>query len=103
MGPSGSGKSTLANLVARFWDVDSGQVLIGGVDVREMGQDELMGNLSLVFQDSHLFRESIADNIRRGRPGATDDEVVEAAKAAQADAFIRRLPYGYATVMWSTT
>lgn len=103
VGPSGSGKSTLANLVARFWDVDSGQVLIGGVDVREMGQDELMGNLSLVFQDSHLFRESIADNIRRGRPGATDDEVVEAAKAAQADAFIRRLPYGYATVMWSTT
>lgn len=101
VGPSGSGKSTLANLVARFWDVDSGQVLIGGVDVREMGQDELMGNLSLVFQDSHLFRKSIADNIRRGRPGATDDEVVEAAKAAQADAFIRRLPCGYATVIGS--
>lgn len=69
VGPSGSGKSTLANLVARFWDVDSGQVLVGGVDVREMSQDELMGSLSLVFQDSHLFRESIADNIRRGRPG----------------------------------
>lgn len=101
VGPSGSGKSTLANLVARFWDVDSGQVLVGGVDVREMSQDELMGSLSLVFQDSHLFRESIADNIRRGRPGATDDEVVEAAKAAQADAFIRRLPYGYATVIGS--
>ena len=100
VGPSGSGKSTLANLVARFWDVDSGQVLVGGVDVREMSQDELMGNLSLVFQDSHLFRESIADNIRRGRPGATDDEVVEAAKAAQADAFIR-LPHGYATVVGS--
>ena len=101
VGPSGSGKSTLANLVARFWDVDSGQVLVGGVDVREMSQDELMGSLSLVFQDSHLFRESIADNIRRGRPGATDDEVVEAAKAAQADAFIRRLPCGYATVIGS--
>ncbi len=101
VGPSGSGKSTLANLVARFWDVDSGQVLVGGVDVREMSQNELMGSLSLVFQDSHLFRESIADNIRRGRPGATDDEVVEAAKAAQADAFIRRLPYGYATVIGS--
>ena len=71
VGPSGSGKSTLANLVARFWDVDSGQVLVGGVDVREMGQDELMGSLSLVFQDSHLFRESVAENIRRagrGRP-----------------------------------
>lgn len=101
VGPSGSGKSTLANLVARFWDVDSGQVLVGGVDVREMSQDELMGNLSLVFQDSHLFRESIADNIRRGRPGATDDEVVEAAKAAQADAFISGLPHGYATVVGS--
>lgn len=101
VGPSGSGKSTLANLVARFWDVDSGQVLVGGVDVREMSQDELMGNLSLVFQDSHLFRESIADNIRRGRPGATDDEVVEAAKAAQADAFISGLPHGYATVVSS--
>lgn len=101
VGPSGSGKSTLANLVARFWDVDSGQVLVGGVDVREMSQDELMGNLSLVFQDSHLFRESIADNIRRGRPGATDDEVVEAAKAAQADAFISGLHHGYATVVGS--
>lgn len=101
VGPSGSGKSTLANLVARFWDVNSGQVLVGGVDVREMSQDELMGNLSLVFQDSHLFRESIADNIRRGRPGATDDEVVEAAKAAQADAFISGLPHGYATVVGS--
>lgn len=101
VGPSGSGKSTLANLVARFWDVDSGQVLVGGVDVREMSQDELTGNLSLVFQDSHLFRESIADNIRRGRPGATDDEVVEAAKAAQADAFISGLPHGYATVVGS--
>lgn len=101
VGPSGSGKSTLANLVARFWDVDSGQVLVGGVDVREMSQDELMGNLSLVFQDSHLFRESIADNIRRGRPGATDDEVVEAAKAAQADAFISGLPHDYATVVGS--
>ena len=101
VGPSGSGKSTLANLVARFWDVDSGQVLVGGVNVREMGQDELMGSLSLVFQDSHLFRESIADNIRRGRPGATDDEVVEAAKAAQADAFISSLPHGYATVIGS--
>lgn len=101
VGPSGFGKSTLANLVARFWDVDSGQVLVGGVDVREMSQDELMGNLSLVFQDSHLFRESIADNIRRGRPGATDDEVVEAAKAAQADAFISGLPHGYATVVGS--
>lgn len=101
VGPSGSGKSTLANLVARFWDVDSGQVLVGGVNVREMGQDELMGSLSLVFQDSHLFRESIADNIRRGKPGATDDEVVEAAKAAQADAFINSLPHGYATVIGS--
>ncbi len=99
VGPSGSGKSTLANLVARFWDVDEGRVLVGGTDVREMDPDDLMGRLSLVFQDPHLFRESIAENIRRGKPGATDEEVEAAARAAQADSFIRELPQGYGTVV----
>lgn len=99
VGPSGSGKSTIANLVARFWDVDRGCVRVGGADVRSMDPDELMGQLSLVFQDFHLFRESIADNIRRGRDGATDAEVVAAAKAAQAHDFIEQLPDGYDTVV----
>lgn len=99
VGPSGSGKSTIANLVARFWDVDCGCVRVGGADVRSMDPDELMGQLSLVFQDFHLFRESIADNIRRGRDGATDAEVVAAAKAARAHDFIEQLPDGYDTVL----
>lgn len=99
VGPSGSGKSTLANLLARFWDVDRGCIRIGGADVRSMGSDELMEQLSLVFQDFHLFRESIADNIRRGRDGATDADVIAAAKAAQAHDFIERLPSGYDTVV----
>lgn len=98
VGPSGAGKSTVASLVARFWDVSSGAVRIGGVDVRDMEPDALMGCVSLVFQDVHLFRTSMLENIRMARPGATREEVVEAARAAQADAFIRALPQGYDTV-----
>lgn len=98
VGPSGAGKSTVASLVARFWDVSSGAVRIGGVDVRDMDPDALMGCVSLVFQDVHLFRTSMLENIRMARPGATREEVVEAARAAQADAFIRALPQGYDTV-----
>lgn len=98
VGPSGAGKSTVASLVARFWDVSAGAVRIGGVDVRDIDPDELMGCVSLVFQDVHLFRASMLENIRMARPGATREEVVEAARAAQADAFIRALPQGYDTV-----
>ena len=98
VGPSGAGKSTVASLVARFWDVSSGAVRIGGVDVRDMEPDALMGCVSLVFQDVHLFRTSMLENIRMARPTATREEVVEAARAAQADAFIRALPQGYDTV-----
>ena len=101
VGPSGAGKSTVASLVARFWDVSAGAVRIGGVDVRDIDPDELMGCVSLVFQDVHLFRASMLENIRMARPDATREEVVEAARAAQADAFIRALPQGYDTVYGS--
>lgn len=101
VGPSGAGKSTVASLVARFWDVSAGAVRIGGVDVRDIDPDVLMGCVSLVFQDVHLFRASMLENIRMARPGATREEVVAAARAAQADAFIRALPQGYDTVYGS--
>lgn len=101
VGPSGAGKSTVASLVARFWDVGAGAVRIGGVDVRDIDPDVLMGCVSLVFQGVHLFRASMLENIRMARPGATREEVVAAARAAQADAFIRALPQGYDTVYGS--
>lgn len=98
VGPSGAGKSTVASLVARFWDVQEGSVRIGGVDVRNMTSDTLMAQLGLVFQDVRLFKVSMLDNIRMARPSATREEVVEAARAAQADGFISALPQGYDTV-----
>ena len=101
VGPSGAGKSTVASLIARFWDVDAGAVRIGGVDVRAMSPDDLMGCMSLVFQSVHLFRTSLFENIRMARPNATREEVIEAARAAQADGFIRALPQGYDTVYGS--
>lgn len=101
VGPSGAGKSTVASLVARFWDVSSGAVRIGGVDVRDIDPGVLMGCVSLVFQDVHLFRTSMLENIRMARPSATREEVIAAARAAQADAFIRALPQGYDTVYGS--
>lgn len=101
VGPSGAGKSTVASLIARFWDVEAGSVRIGGVDVRDMPADELMANVSLVFQDVTLFRASVLDNIRMARPDATREECIAAAQAAQADAFIRALPQGYDTVYGS--
>ena len=101
VGPSGAGKSTVASLVARFWDVSSGAVRIGGIDVRDIDPDVLMGCVSLVFQDVHLFRTSMLENIRMARPSATREEVIAAARAAQADAFIRALPQGYDTVYGS--
>ena len=99
VGPSGSGKTTLTRLVARFWDVSEGSVSIGGVDVRDMRPDELMQQISLVFQDVYLFHDTVAENIRMGRPAATDAEVEAVAKAAGCDAFIRSLEHGYDTVV----
>lgn len=97
VGPSGAGKTTVARLIPRFWDVDGGRVRVGGVDVRELGSDALMAQVAFVFQDTFLFADSIANNIRLGRPEATLEEVVAAARAAQADDFILQLPRGYET------
>ena len=97
VGPSGAGKTTVARLIPRFWDVNAGRVLVGGVDVRDMSADTLMRHVAFVFQDTFLFASSIADNIRLGLPEATMDEVVAAATAAQAHEFISALPRGYDT------
>jgi len=97
VGPSGAGKTTVARLIARFWDVSSGRITIGGVDVRDLPLDTLMGQVSTVFQDTFLFAGSIAENIRLGLPEATQADIEHAARAAQAHDFIMALPQGYAT------
>lgn len=97
VGPSGSGKSTVANLIPRFWDVQQGEIRIGGVDIREIATERLMDTVSFVFQDTFLFYDTLRENIRTGRPDATHEEVVAAAKAAQCHDFIERLPDGYET------
>lgn len=99
VGPSGGGKSTIANLISRFWDVSDGKITIGGVDVRDIAQDELMRQVSFVFQDIFLFKQSILDNIRMGNENATEEQVIAAAKAAQCHDFISKLPDGYHTVV----
>jgi ATP-binding cassette subfamily B protein len=99
LGATGSGKSTLVNLVPRFYDVTSGRVLIDGVDVRQMTQDALLRQIGVVPQDSILFTGSVRDNIRYGSPDASEDEVVAAAKAAQAHEFIQAMPQGYDTLV----
>lgn len=99
IGPSGSGKTTLCNLVARFWDVDSGSVKIGGKDVREYTLESLMEQISMVFQNVYLFADTIENNIKFGRPDATHEEVVAAARKACCDDFIEALPDGYDTVI----
>ncbi|MFV0600616.1 MAG: ABC transporter ATP-binding protein [Brachymonas sp.] len=97
VGPSGAGKTTVARLIPRFWDVTAGCILVGGVDVRQMLPQTLMHQVAFVFQDTFLFSDSIADNIRLGLPDASMDEVMAAAKAAQAHEFIMALPKGYDT------
>ncbi len=97
VGPSGSGKTTITRLVARFFDVDTGSVRIGGVDVRELTTEALMSQISLVFQDVYLFDTTIEDNVRVGRPNAGDDEVRAAARLARVDEIVDRLPDGWAT------
>ena len=97
VGPSGAGKSTVASLVARFWDPRSGRVTLGGVDLREIGLAQLMDMVAFVFQDSFLFSDTIAANIRFGNPTASDAEVEAAARAARAHDFIMAFPDGYAT------
>ncbi|SEG44022.1 ATP-binding cassette, subfamily B [Oceanospirillum linum] len=97
VGPSGAGKTTVARLIPRFWDVTGGSIRIGGVDVREMLPETLMQQVAFVFQDTFLFADTLANNIRLGLPEATLDEVMDAAKAAQAHDFIMALPQGYDT------
>jgi ATP-binding cassette subfamily B protein len=97
-GPSGGGKSTIAHLIPRFYDVHKGAVKIGGVDIRDMKISDLMDRVSFVFQDTWIFKQSILENIRMGKPTATDDGVIAAAKTAQCHDFIEALPQGYQTV-----
>lgn len=99
VGPSGSGKTTFCNLVARFWDVDSGSVRIGGTDVRDYTLESLMSQISMVFQDVYLFADTIENNIKFGFPEATHQQVVRAAQMACCDDFIAALPDGYDTVI----
>ena len=99
IGPSGGGKSTACKLAARFWDVTGGKVSLGGTDVSTVDPETLLRSYSMVFQDVVLFRDTVMENIRLGRRGATDEEVLEAARAAQCDEFIRKLPQGYQTVI----
>lgn len=99
VGPSGGGKSTLCNLISRFWDVDGGNIRLGGIDVREYSMDSLMKNFSFVFQNVCLFADTIANNIAFGRENATREEIVTAAKKACCHDFIMSLPDGYDTVI----
>lgn len=99
VGPSGGGKSTLADLIPRFYEVDSGRITIDGRDLREIETASLRGLMSVVTQFTFLFNDSVRNNIAYGRPGTADEDVVEAAKAANADEFIRGLPRGYDTVV----
>jgi ATP-binding cassette subfamily B protein len=97
LGATGSGKSSLINLIPRFYDVSAGRVLLNGVDIRQVPQDELLAQVGIVPQETVLFSGTVRDNIRYGRPEASDEEVVAAAKAAQAHKFILKLPDGYDT------
>src|SRR5699024_11468385 len=99
VGPSGSGKTTICNLLARFYDVDNGCIKIGGVKISDMKCDSLLANITMVFQNVYLFRDSIANNIKFGKPDATKQEVIEAAKKACCYDFIISLPDGFDTVI----
>lgn len=97
VGPSGGGKSTVAKLISRFWDVTSGEITLGGVNIKNMPLAQLSGYVSFVTQDNYLFRCSLLENIRLGNPNATDEQVKEAARAAQCEEFVAKLPQGYDT------
>ncbi|RCX20940.1 ATP-binding cassette subfamily B protein [Anaerobacterium chartisolvens] len=99
VGPSGSGKTTVCNLLARFYDVNKGRISIGRTDIRELKCDSLLSNISMVFQNVYLFNDSVINNIRFGKPDATEEEVIDAAKKACCHSFIAKLPQGYQTVI----
>lgn len=99
VGPSGSGKSTMSRLIARFWDTDKGRILLGGVDVKGLDPEYLMEHMAFVFQDVTLFNDTVLNNIRIGNMDASEDEIMEAAKSACCDEFVKRLPDGYNTML----
>ena len=99
VGPSGGGKTTVSRLAARFWDADKGKVTVGGVDVKTVDPETLLGSFSIVFQDVTLFNNTVMENIRVGKKDATDEEVLKAAKLANCDEFVRELPEGYDTMI----
>lgn len=99
VGASGSGKTTVARLLARFWDISSGEISIGGVPITNMTQEHLLSKISMVFQNVYLFKDTITENIRLGRPDATQEEIIAAAKSAACHDFITALPYGYNTMV----
>jgi len=101
VGSSGSGKSTIARLIASLWDVDEGKIMIGGKDIREISREEYADLVSYVSQDNYLFNETVMNNIRLGNPGASDEEVINAAKACGCHDFIMELENGYETVSGS--
>ena len=97
VGPSGSGKSTCARLAARLWDIDKGSIEVGGVDIATVDPEVLLTDYAMVFQDVVLFDDTVMENIRLGRHGATDEEVIRAARAANCEEFVSKLPRGYDT------
>ena len=99
VGPSGGGKTTLANLISRFFDPQSGSIKVGGVDLKEISKEELMNTISFVFQNSHLIKASILENVRMGRPDATREEILAALHNAQCDDILEKLPQGADTVI----
>ena len=99
VGSTGAGKTTVTNLLSRFYDIDSGKITIDGVDIHDIKRDTLRSNIAMVLQDTHLFTGTVMENIRYGRPDATDDEVIQAAKTASAHSFIMRLEHGYDTML----
>ncbi len=99
VGGSGSGKTTLCNLISRFWDVDGGEILIDGKNIKDFKYDNLLSNFTFVFQDVYLFDDTVKNNIKFGNPDASDEEVMEVAKQAQCHDFIMALPQGYDTVL----
>ena len=99
VGSTGAGKTTITNLINRFYDIQDGKIRYDGININKIKKADLRHSLGMVLQDTHLFTASVKDNIRYGKLDATDEEVIEAAKLANADSFIERLPQGYDTVL----
>ena len=99
VGSTGAGKTTITNLINRFYDIQDGKIRYDGININKIKKADLRHSLGMVLQDTHLFTASVKDNIRYGKLDATDEEVIEAAKLANADSFIERLPQGYDTIL----